>query len=265
MAGRYARTFDRVDDMIAMSLDAFPADEPMAFAAIFRKAADTDGFIIGTDVDGLNTYGRGLRSGLNSGNTAMFYDASAGGLGLTGAAAPITLNRWYLAVVSRTAASPGSVVASLCDYVTQTWTHSAAQNLAREAANTGGHIVIGTGRSAGGIYHGGEIAVCGVVGIVPTQAQKEGMVSGGLSTLDMWAASGWTAANNAKVFPLDQASVATPVSDAVGGSTQVSITGTTVYDALDTVPWQTTIQVAEPAGTTGMFDFDLSIHPLGWF
>jgi hypothetical protein len=246
-SGTYARQFTASSHWIKMSIDGFGGNEPNSIAAIVRKNTDVDCVVGGMAVNS-TTAARNLRTGLNTGWSVAYSDI-AGTTGLDGpTGATVPLNEWVLMVVSRTSATPGSVVASLYRFSNQTWTHSGATNLTRSAASAD-HFAIGAPVANGSpsLWFRGDIAVFGVTGVVLTQAQKEGLVSSGLSTLALWTSNGFTSGNSAKVFILDQSSTATAVTDAVGTSTQTTLSGTSVYSG-GSVPF---VRTAGGGGTTG--------------
>jgi len=222
--GTYARTFDRVDDRIVMTLDGLTSNGGTFFALV-RKNQNVDASPIGLSAGATPQYF--LRSGDNADWAVAYWDNTAGGQGLDSAVKQ-TPSTWVLLVASKASGSPGAIIGSMYDFTAGTWNHGTGS--VNRTAFTPTDLTIGNATTGTGTtLWPGEIAVCGVVPIVVSQANRELMVSSGLVTLATLAAAGFTSGNGAKVFPLDQASTATAVTDAVGGSTQTSITGTSVH------------------------------------
>lgn len=235
MSSTTARSFTRAnEDLIQMSRDSFPQLEPITFAAIVRKTSDVIGVPIalaaGTTAD------RMMQSRATGSTSVTYWDQAVGGAGgVESATKAIPLNSWALIIASRD--SSNSSFSSIYDFTADTWTHATPATFSAGTAKAT-DIVIGCPRTDGGPSSAweGQIAVAGMTATVLNQTQRQSMVSGGLSTLDLWTAAGFTSANSAKVFVLDQAAITTAVTDAVGGSTQVAISGTAVYTGV--VPFE---------------------------
>jgi hypothetical protein len=226
-----ARTFDGTDAIVFPTTGG-PTAHPMAFMFIARHTVDIEHQLGGLSADAVNTFGRWVRVPLISAGNITWYDQAVGG---QHGGTSMSLNDWWTIIAGKDA-STGTAYMRMHNHATETWTHATTTSLTGGGDLSAGRFVAGHARpnTSGStvLPWVGQLAMMATFDSV-SQAEAEAMIA----PSGVVARSLVEDANPTHIWSFDQTNVATAVNDLVGSANQESITGTAVYTAAGTVPW----------------------------